>query len=426
MRTVWLVIYNIIGIPILWLFFRLYSLFNSKIKEGFRGRRNLFDELDKALPRLKNGKVILIHSSSLGEFQQAMPLVEVLSKKNYDIVLSFFSPSGFLNAKISQENVVKTYIPFDSISNQKKFLNKVNPELLIFMRYDLWFNILYLACKKNIRTVLANARYDEADITWKLPVVNSFKKSLYGMIETAFVIDDYDEKNYNIKLKNEKTKIVKAGDSKFERVYHSVNKINKVDILPGKITDGKKIFLMGSSWKDDEDVLLPAVNKAIEYEPELLTILVPHEPKETKILAIEKVIKENYFNLKPIRYSALRDYNNQNFIILDKIGILSKLYSAAYLSYVGGGFRTGLHNILEPAIFNMPVLFSDKVTNSDEDEMLVKAGCGIVVENTKQFYKIFRTLLKDERYRNETGMKCELVFRDTIGVADNIVKQLGL
>lgn len=426
MRSVWFVIYNVIGIPALWLFFRVYSLFNSKVKEGFAGRKDLFNNLVKSVSQFKKERTILIHSSSLGEFQQAIPLVEELKKKNYNIVLSFFSPSGFKNAKINYDNTAKTYIPFDSISNQKKFISIVKPDLLIFMRYDLWFNLLYIAVRGNIRTILANARFDENDLAWKLPVVSSFKKHLYGMIDTAFVIDDFDERNYSAKLNGEKTRIIKAGDSKFERVYNSVENIDRTSILPAKVIRGKKIFVMGSSWKDDEDVILPAVNKAVEFEKDLLTILVPHEPKETKIAAIEKVLSEKYGNLSSIRYSGLNEYKNQNLIIVDRIGILSKLYSIAYVSYVGGGFRTGLHNILEAAIFNMPVLFSDKVKNSDEDEILINTGCGIVIENTKQFYKIFRKLLSDKAYRDDTGKKCELVFKDTIGVADNIVRELKL
>ncbi|MBK8550070.1 MAG: hypothetical protein IPL53_03015 [Ignavibacteria bacterium] len=290
MRTLWFVIYNLIGIPFLWVLFRIYSIFNSKVREGFTRRRDLFSVLDKSLSVLNKNKRVLIHSSSLGEFQQALPLVDELRKKNYDIVLSFFSPSGYNNSKINYTDVIKTYIPFDSVSKQKNFLDIIKPDIIIFMRYDLWYNLLYESKKRQIKTVLANARYDEKDLTWSIPVVSSFKKNLYRMIDYIFVIDDFDESNYKNKLRGAGVSIVKIGDSKFERVYHSVKKFKRENIiLPGNINKDRKIFVMGSSWKDDEDIILPAIDKSLEYDKTLLTLLVPHEPKETKIEAIEKL-----------------------------------------------------------------------------------------------------------------------------------------
>ena len=427
MRTVWYLIYNIIGVPFLFIFFGIYSIFNSKVRDGLKDRRDLFSELSKSLLFFKTkNKNVVIHSSSLGEYQQALPLVEEFRKKNYNVILSFFSPSGFNNSKIKSEDVIKTYIPFDSVSNAKKFLDIINPEILIFMRYDLWFNLLYEAKNRNIKTVLANTRYDENDRTWNIPVVSSFKKTLYRLIDIIFVIDETDEKNYKEKLTNNtnKIEIVKTGDSKFERVYQSAKNVTTNDILSAEIIKDKKVFVMGSSWKDDEYVILPVIDKILKFEKNLLTLLVPHEPKETKISAIEKNIDFQYRNIKTIRYSDLKNYTDENLIIIDKIGILSKLYSIAYLSYVGGGLKTGLHNILEPAIFNMPILFSNSVKNSDEDEILLKYGCGILVYDTKQFYRVFREILKDKNYRDSIGEKCKLVFKDSIGISEKIVNKI--
>jgi len=421
MRTFWFVIYNTAGVTVLWLIFRTYSLFNSKVREGFKKRRDLSERLDKSLSSLDGRKRILIHSSSLGEYQQAIPLMEELLKNNFNIVLSFFSPSGYNNSNITTGRVVKTYLPFDSIGSEKKFIEKINPETVILMRYDLWYNLLYQAKKKNILTILSNARYDDKDSTWKIPLISSFKKTLYGMIDTIFVIDEFDEINYKKKLNQTGIEIIRTGDSKFERVYQSVKMESHAPVLSENVMAGRKIFVIGSSWKEDEDIVLPAADKASKYDGRLLTILVPHEPKETKISAIEKTIKSRYKNLKSIRYSEIGKYKNENLIIVDRIGVLSKLYSSAYLSYVGGGFRTGLHNILEPAIFNMPIFFSNKVKNSDEDEILLNHGCGILVEDMKQFYKTFRSFLKDERLRNDTGEKCKLVFKNSQGVAKKIV-----
>lgn len=422
MRTLWFVIYNLIGVPGIWMFFRIYSIFNSKVREGLRARKDLFTDLNKSFSVLKGSRNVIIHCSSLGEFQQAIPLIEELNKKNFNIAVSFFSPSGYKNSKLSFPDTVKTYIPLDSVSNQKKFLEITKPDLIIFMRYDLWFNFLYEAKKQRIKTILANTRYDEKDITWNFPVASSFKKSLYSMIDTIFVIDEYDEINYKKKLKGTETEIIKIGDSKFERVYQAAKNFRNEKVLPENVIRGKKLFVIGSSWKEDEDVILPAINKIQKYEKNLLTLLVPHEPKETKISAIEENIKIKYPYIQTIRYSRLENYTGENLIIVDKIGILSKLYSSAYISYVGGGFKTGLHNILEPAIFKMPILFSNEVKNSDEDEILLKYRCGIVVKDSKDFYRNFRKILKDENLRNEIGKKCESVFKNNLNVAKRIIE----
>lgn len=426
MRTLWFVIYNLIGVPSLWLFFNLYALFNSKVKEGLKDRRDLFSELGKSLSEFKDTdrKNILIHSSSLGEYQQTIPLIDELLKKKYNIAVSFFSPSGYKNSKIKNSRVIKTYIPLDSTANVRKFLDLINPEIIIFMRYDLWFNLLFEAKRRKIRTVLANTRYDEYDRTWSIPVVSSFRKTLYRMIDIIFVIDEQDEINYRRKLGKENTEVIRTGDSKFERVYQSVKTDFTEEFFPREIIKDKKIFVIGSSWKDDEEVILPAVDKALLYNKDLLTLLVPHEPKETKILSIEKTLRSDYRNIRSIRYSDIGNFKNENLIIIDRIGLLSKLYSVAYLSYVGGGFKTGLHNILEPAIFKMPILFSNNVKNSDEDEILLKYGCGIIVKDTRQFYRFLRTFLDDKKLRDETAVKCSLVFKDSVGIAEKIVNRI--
>jgi 3-deoxy-D-manno-octulosonic-acid transferase len=424
MCKIWLYVYNIFSIPLIWFLFRIYSIFNSKVREGFSGRKNIFSDLDKNKELLRNGnKNIIIHCSSLGEYQQAIPIYKELLDRNYNIVITFFSPSGYKNSKINDDRIIKTYLPFDSYNNTKKFLEIVSPEIIVMMRYDLWFNFLFHAKRMNIMTAIANARFDVRDKTWKIPVISSFKKCLFKMIDVLFAIDEEDEMNFK-KCLSGNSEIFKVGDSKFERVLQSVKNIKTDNVLESSVIEGKKVFVMGSSWKEDEEIILPVVDKIQEYESNLLTILVPHEPKETKLAMIEKNILQNYENLKSIRYSQIENYNGENFIIVDCIGKLLNLYSISYLSYVGGGFSSGLHNILEPAIFNIPVLFANEVKNSDEDEEMLKSGGGILVTGKNQFYKEFRRILEDKNLRDEIGRKCNLVFKDKIGIAEKIVNHL--
>lgn len=420
----WLYVYNILFIPIIWFAFRFYSLFNSKVREGFAGRKHIFSDLEKNKSLYQNGKKnIIIHCSSLGEYQQAIPIYQELLSHNYNIIITFFSPSGYKNSKITDNRIFKIYLPFDSYKNVKLFLELISPEIIIMMRYDLWYNFLFRAKKMKIITAIANARFDVKDKAWRIPVVSSFKKCMFKMINVLFAIDDEDESNFK-KVLTKNSEIYKVGDSKFERVLQSVKTIKREDVIDTKIIKNKKVFVIGSSWKDDEEILLPAINKVQQYEPELLTILVPHEPKETKLVLIEKNIVQSYENLNAIRFSQLKNYSGENLVIVDCVGKLLNLYSISYVSYVGGGLRSGLHNILEPAIFNMPVFFSNSFKNSDEDEVLLKHGCGILVNSQNQFYKDFRRILNDKDLRNEIGEKCKLVFDNKLGIAKIIVNHL--
>jgi 3-deoxy-D-manno-octulosonic-acid transferase len=239
-----------------------------------------------------------------------------------------------------------------------------------------------------------------------------------------FVIDDSDYNNYKNLMKGFKTQVIKAGDSKFERVYEASKSIKKEEVINPEIIEGKKVFVIGSSWKDDEDIILPVLNKILKYNSEIFTFLVPHEPKETKIAAIESNIATEYPNLKSIRLSNIDNYTDENFVIVDSIGKLMSLYSIAYIAYVGGGLRTGLHNVLEPAIFNVPVFFSNEIKNSDEDEILVEKGCGILVNTRNQFYKDFKRILNEESYYKVSSEGCKYVFGDTLGTTKKIIENI--
>lgn len=427
MPRIWYFFYNALLLPLLWFYFRVYSFFNDKVKAGFDGRKKIFEHLEMSGAVLNNGnKNIIVHSSSFGEYQQALPLIEELHKRNYNVIVSFFSPSGFNNAQLPFERMVKTYLPLDTVSNVNRFFQLIHPVCIFFVRYDLWYNLLFLAKKKNIKTYIMNARYDENDKLWNVPAFRDFKKSLYNMMDKMYVIDQDDEMNFKTEFPRKKEYIVRVGDSKYERVYEASKNAGKIKVLDEKIIKGKKIFVIGSSWKDDEEIILPVINKVSLYDKDLLTVLVPHEPKESKIKIIEKNISSDYKNLSYIRLSDIEKYNGENLIIIDCIGKLISLYSIAYASYVGGGFNTGLHNVLEPAIFNIPVFFSNEVKHSDEDEILIDAGCGLVVRNSKRFYRDFREIIKDRHLRNIIGERCKLVFEESLGTAEKIISDLKL
>ncbi|KAA0211410.1 hypothetical protein FBQ84_01730 [Ignavibacteria bacterium CHB1] len=424
MYKLWKVLYNIILLPAICVFFSIYALVNSKVRKGFYGRRDLFNKLSRSLSvfnESKNGN-ILIHCSSLGEYQQAIPLINEFSKLGFNVVVSFFSPSGYANSNISFNNCIKTYLPLDTIQSGELFLDMINPAFIVFMRYDLWMNLMDSAKRRDIPMYIANARFDKRDLTWTFPVLRSFKIELYGLLTGIFTIDKKDEQEYKKVLSGKNTKVYLIGDSKYERVKQAGEGISGVPELSDVISGNKKIFVIGSSWKEDENVLFPVIDKLLQFEPDLMTFLVPHEPKVKKIDIILKKIHSGFNNISPIRYSLIENFKNENLIIVDRIGLLMRLYSIAQVSYVGGGFKSGLHNILEPAIYNIPILFSNTVKNSDEDEILMNAGCGFAVSGQKDVYRLLRKFLSDSDYRRKVGENCRKVFIGSEGIAEKIVQ----
>ncbi len=427
-----LFIYNLIFIPISFILFHLLSLFNKKIKKGINGRKNLFKTLEqKTKEKFDPEKpVFWFHCASLGEFEQAKPIILKLKEKiNPNIVVTFFSPSGFEPSKNYQFADVISYIPFDSFSNAKKFINliKTRENYLFLMKYDFWLNHLYFARRNKFYLCLANAFINESKMS------NFFKrffyKTIYELFDFIFLISD-DDKNSLEKLNPtifKQAKVLITGDTRYDQVYLRSQDASKKATIPENviISDGirKKIFVVGSSWEEDEKVIIPAIIKIQKYEPELLTILVPHEPTKENI---EKIENELDNKLTSIRFSKIENYKGEKVIIVDGVGFLMSLYAYADVAYVGGSFKQGIHNVLEPAVYGIPVIYGPKIQNSPEAQKLVQIGGGIVIKNERQFYKTLRKILSDENLRKEIGQKSLKLVKANLGATDKIIKAIGL
>ncbi|CUS96131.1 3-deoxy-D-manno-octulosonic acid transferase [Candidatus Chrysopegis kryptomonas] len=428
-----LLIYNLIFIPILFITFHLLGLFNKKVKRGINGRKNLFKDLEQKTKEKFNPEkpVFWFHCASLGEFEQAKPIILKLREKvNPNIIVTFFSPSGFEPSKNYQFANVISYIPFDSLSNAKKFINliKTRENYLFLMKYDFWLNHLYFAHRNKFNLCLANAFINESKVS------NLFKrffyKTIYELFDFIFLISNED-KNSLEKLNpllSKRAKVFITGDTRYDQVYLRSQDASKKAIVPESViksNDGtrRKIFVVGSSWEEDEKVIIPAIIKIQKYEPKLLTILVPHEPTEENI---EKIEKELDNKLTSIRFSKIENYKDEKVVIVDGIGFLMTLYAYADVAYVGGSFKQGIHNVLEPATYGIPVIYGPKIQNSPEAQKLAQIGGGIVIKNEKQFYKALRKILSDENLRKEIGQKSFELVKSNLGATDKIIKAIGL
>ncbi len=436
MKYIWFLTYNLVFLPPFWAATRAISLFNRKVRDAYRERKNLLLNLEIKLHSFKHGRRnLLIHCSSLGEFEQAKPIIEQLDKTlGYNFVISFFSPSGYNHSKLDsglRSEIVKTYLPLDSYRRIKKFIEVIKPDAAVFIKYDLWFNFLFALTRKNIFRLLANATYDERSFKWRFFLSRWYRKIIYSFFDFIATTEKDDLNNFKKLLPADVT-VEMFGDTKFERVNKAKELAKTKTPINGDILTNKNVFVVGSSWDRDDEMLFPVLEKISSSsngaDGSLLTIMAPHEPTLENIEHIEEEIAD-YSHIKSIRYSNLNNYNKENVIIVDCVGILSTLYKYADVAYVGGGLQSGLHNVLEPAAYGIPVLFGDEKISEDA-ELLIKSGGGIPVNNRKVLYRNLVSLLQEKRTREEIGAKSFSVFErknDTSRkLADFINRQFGI
>ena len=393
------------------IFLPLTALFSKKIKLFVAGRKETFSKVTA----LKNEKTIWFHVASLGEFEQARPIIEVLKKqyKHYKILVTFFSPSGYEVRKNYNLADVVCYLPLDSKANARKFIQEVNPAIAIFIKYEFWPNLLNELKRKEIKTLLVSGILRENQLFFKS--YGGFMKKSLGAFHHFFVQDDTSKEllsSINF------TNVTVAGDTRFDRVSEILEQDNSLDFI-NKFKDNTYTIVAGSTWKEDEELLVDYINtKATEDEK---FIIAPHNIKPAAILELKKSIHK-----KTVLYSKKEGENlsNNQVFIIDTIGILTKIYAAADLAYVGGGLKTGLHNILEPATFGIPVVIGNKYDKFKEAVDLVKIGGCISIKNQQEFTAALVHLKQDVSFRKLTGVINKKYIEHHLGATKLIMNYL--
>ncbi|ARV15468.1 3-deoxy-D-manno-octulosonic acid transferase [Polaribacter sp. SA4-12] len=389
----------------------IIALFNKKIKLFINGRNETFSKISK----LKNSKTIWFHAASLGEFEQARPIIEELKKHytEYKILVTFFSPSGYEIRKNYNLADVICYLPLDSKSNARKFIKEVNPSLAVFIKYEFWPNLLNELKLKEIPTILVSGVLREKQLFFKS--YGGFMKDSLKAFHHFFVQDENSKKLLNsINFDN----VTVAGDTRFDRVSKILEQDNSLDFI-NEFKNNKYTIVAGSTWQEGEAFLVDYINNtALEDEK---FIIAPHNIKQEAILELQKSI-----NKKTVLFSAKADKNLSEYtvFIIDTIGILTKIYAAADIAYVGGGLKTGLHNILEPATFGIPVVIGNKYDKFKEAVDLVKIGGCISIKNGEEFTESFIKLKKDENFRRLTGVINKRYIQDNFGATKLIMNYL--
>ena len=338
-----------------------------------------------------NEKNIWFHVSSLGEFEIAKPIIESLKKKfdNTKIIVTFFSPSGYENSKKYKYTDSKLYLPLDSSFNAKRFVSIVNPRIAIFVKNDIWSNYIYYLKKNNSIIYSLSSRFNKSQFYFKF-YGSWFLKQL-KKIDFFYVQDDNSKR---ILEKNSFNNVNISGDSRYTSVINTLNKNKRITKVEKFIND-KICFIAGSIWESDIELIDKVIKSNIK------SILAPHDISESFITNLKREYANNC-----IKYSDLKNEDDfkKNILIIDSIGILKYLYRYANIAYVGGGMgNKGLHNILEPGVFSIPILIGKNFKGFSEAEDLISLGGVISVNNSDEFYKCFNNLTNSEELRDKFG-----------------------
>ncbi|MFH1051776.1 MAG: glycosyltransferase N-terminal domain-containing protein [bacterium] len=426
------IIYNVIAIPLLSLVITFLKPFNRKLRER---EGNWEDILVNFKAKDNSGKRFRLwfHSASMGEFEQAKPIIEKLKKNNPEIyiIVSFYSPSGFNNQKNYKFADAVLYMPFDSRANSKYFIRTIKPDAAVFIRYEIWRNHLDILHKKKIPALLVCATKPTKKYLYECFLIRPFTKSNYSYFKKIFTVSLEHTDFFNeLKIPAE---IKTLSDTRFDRIIENVEINKEKKLLPSTLFPNRDFLLVtGSTWEPDEDLIIE-VTKQIEKEniANLRLIIVPHEPTENHIKKLKNKLP-NSFLLSQIEEflrtekdnSVIAGFLGKNHIIVDSIGKLLSLYSIANAAYIGGAFGAGVHSVTEPAGYGLPLSCGPKMTNSPDAIKLESYGSLNVISNSDTLFSWLKKIITNDIFRLQAGMlNRDYIFKFK-GSSDVVVKDI--
>ena len=392
---------------------KLLALFNPKMKLFVDGRKGVFEKIrEKINP---TDKTIWFHAASLGEYEQGLPVIEQIKIKypEHKIVVTFFSPSGYEVRKNNTTADLTIYLPLDTKHNAQLFVELVHPEMVFFIKYEFWPNYLNELKKRTIKTYLISGIFRDNQ---------AFFKGYGGFYRNALNTFDYFfVQNENSKKLLESigfTNVKISGDTRFDRVVSILERDNSLDFIE-QFKDQKTTIVIGSSWPKDESLLVNYINSA---SADLKFIIAPHNIHKPEIDKLQTLITK-----KTILFSEKENQNLNEFqvFIIDTIGILTKIYSYADIAYVGGGFgNPGVHNILEPATFGVPIVIGPNYSHFAEATALVHQGGCVSISNQKELNETLDNLISNEDIQHEKGHICETFVQMNKGATVTILQNI--
>jgi 3-deoxy-D-manno-octulosonic-acid transferase len=391
-------------------FLKIVALFSPKIKLFVEGRKNVFTILEEKIK--PSDKTIWFHSASLGEYEQGLPVIEKIKEKYpaHKIIVTFFSPSGYEVRKINTTADVTLYLPLDTKSNAKKFLKLAHPELAFFIKYEFWLNYLNELEKSQTPTYLISGIFRDNQMFFKW-YGGFYRKALKAFTYFFVQNENSKEKIKSIGFDN----VIVSGDTRFDRVNAILERDNTLDFIE-KFKNNTPTIIIGSSWPKDEVLLAEYINQASE---DVKFIIAPHNIKSDQIASLKAQITKSTILFSEKENADLSSYN---IFIIDTIGLLTKIYSYGTIAYVGGGFgNPGIHNILEPATFGIPIVIGPNYSNFAEAvELVALKGC-LVISNNQELKQTLDRLLQDKAFLEEKSQICKSYIQNNKGATNSIM-----
>jgi 3-deoxy-D-manno-octulosonic-acid transferase len=397
--------------------FKIVAYFNPKMKLFIEGRKNVIEQIKQKIS--STDKTIWFHAASLGEFEQGIPVIEKIKTKfpNHKIIVTFFSPSGFEVRKNNSIADLTIYLPLDTNQNAKQFLDLIHPDIVFFIKYEYWPNYLNELKNRKIKTYLISGIFRKNQVFFKW--YGGFYRNCLKTIDFFFVQNESSKKLLQ-SLGYQNIKI--SGDTRFDRVVSILERDNSLDFID-EFKNNTTTIVVGSSWPKDEELVINFINNSPEN---VKFIIAPHNIKSEQILDLQKSITKNsilYSDSVQTEHSpSLQEYN---VFIIDTIGILTKIYSYADIAYVGGGFgNPGVHNILEPATFGIPIIIGPNYSHFAEAIALVNMDGCISISNQNDLQDAFSNLIFNKDIRLEKGHICSTFVQMNKGATSIILDHI--
>lgn len=392
----------------------IYSRFNEKVRMMWRGEREAFRILrEKVDP---NAKYVWFHAASLGEFEQGRPLIERLRKEHpeYKILLTFFSPSGYEVRKNYEGADIICYLPLDTITNARRFLRLLQPVAAFFIKYEFWYNYLHILKHRGVPVYSVSSIFRPEQVFFKWygrqyrRVLNCF---------THFFVQNEISKELLAKIHI--TNVTVVGDTRFDRVLQIKEAAKQLPIVEA-FKQNDQVFVAGSSWAPDEEIFIPYFKK----NPEWKMIIAPHVIGEEHLRQIEKLLEGR----KVVRYTEATetDARNADVLIIDCFGLLSSIYHYGEIAYVGGGFGVGIHNVLEAAVWDVPVFFGPNNQRFQEAQGLKAAGGGFDFETAEAFKQQMDIFLTDAEKLRTAGVQAGKFVQSLAGATEKVLSCVNL
>jgi 3-deoxy-D-manno-octulosonic-acid transferase len=419
-------IYNIVIYFVLW-GIAIASLFNEKVRKMWRGEREAFKILKQKVD--PNAKYIWFHAASLGEFEQGRPLMERIRKDypQYKILLTFYSPSGYEVRKNYEGADIICYMPVDTRLNAIRFLRLVRPVMAFFIKYEFWSNFLHILKHRNIPTYSVSSIFREDQVFFKW-----YGRNYAGVLKcfTRFFVQNEESKRLleGIGI----TAVDVVGDTRFDRVLQIKEAAKQLPICEAFRTGVAssqsadvphhdfKVFVAGSSWPPDENIFIPFFNEHKDWR----LLIAPHVIAEEHLKLILSLIKGK----KVVRYTQTtpEEAAEADVLIIDCFGLLSSMYNYGDVAYIGGGFGVGIHNTLEAAVWNMPVIFGPNNKKFQEAQGLLKSGGGFEINTDEDFSGLMSSLMNDEAFLKQAGDKAGTFVAHLAGATDKVLASVKL